>query len=267
MSEEIVQQEECKALSECKSLFEINSREELLLISETIMNSALCPKWAAGNVNNIALVIARGREIGLNTFASIMGLYPLNGIISMYGDVLFGFCYAQPDREYITESFDPATNTFTCKAKRRGRAEVVRSFSFKDAEKAGLLGKKGPWMTFPYRMCQMRPRNFCLRDTWADRLMGIISYEDAIDHSNKVDFSYDENPSIYRKINEQLQFMIAFMRLGDDRINKLKSWANVQKIEDIPEKNAIMAISILREECPESEEKWKMSLIENTFNR
>jgi hypothetical protein len=261
------QELEVAPIVECKSLFEIRSKEDLFSVAKIIMESALCPKWAAGNINNTALVIARGREIGLSIFSAVQGLYPLHGVISMYGDIMFGFCYAQPDREYITESFDSKTNTFTCKAKRRGRVEISRSFSFKDAETAGLLGKKGPWMSYPYRMCQMRARSFCLRDTWADRLMGIVAYEEALDYSNREGFVGDENTSVYRKINEQLQFMIEFMRLGEDRINSLKTWANVKKIEDISEKNAIMAITKFQQECPEAVEKWKSLLIENVYNK
>src|SRR6185369_4935229 len=44
-----------------------------------------------------------------------------------------------------------------------------------------LLGKKGPWETYPDRMLKLRARGFAARDGFADILRGVRSTEEALD--------------------------------------------------------------------------------------
>jgi hypothetical protein len=87
-----------------------------------------------------------------------------------------------PGWQDIEETFDSATRTATCIVKRAGRTPVTETFSWLDAEKAGLTKKDGPWQTNPKRMLKMRARGFALRDMFADRLQGIVSAEEAEDY-------------------------------------------------------------------------------------
>jgi hypothetical protein len=70
-----------------------------------------------------------------------------------------------------------------CVAKRKGRKPVVAKFSVEDAKRAGLWGKTGPWQAYPKRMMQMRARGFALRDQFADVLKGLMTIEEATDHT------------------------------------------------------------------------------------
>lgn len=61
----------------------------------------------------------------------------------------------------------------------------VQKFSVKDAKRAGLWGKSGPWSTYPDRMLTMRARSWALRDEFADILKGIIAAEEAQDYPSE----------------------------------------------------------------------------------
>ena len=71
--------------------------------------------------------------------------------------------------------------TAVCRVKRRGEPEVVSTFSMADARAAKLTGK-GPWMSYPKRMLQMRARGFALRDAYPDVLRGIAPAEEIADY-------------------------------------------------------------------------------------
>ena len=73
-----------------------------------------------------------------------------------------------------------------CVVGRKGlEGEHRAEFSVAQAKKAGLWGKKGPWVSYPDRMLKMRARGFALRDRFADCLGGLISSEEAQDYPTK----------------------------------------------------------------------------------
>jgi hypothetical protein len=110
---------------------------------------------------------------------SIQNIAVINGRPSVWGDALLALCQSHPAFEDIQETDDG--DTATCVIKRRGRSPVSRSFSMDDAKRAGLLGKQGPWSSYPARMRQMRARGFALRDAFADALRGLSSGEEQED--------------------------------------------------------------------------------------
>ena len=83
-----------------------------------------------------------------------------------------------------------------CEVQRLGWPEpIIRSFSVRDAKRAGLWQKEGPWMDYPKRMLQMRARAFALRDALRTLLKGHLEYRLPKDggHSRK---SGDGRPNI-----------------------------------------------------------------------
>jgi hypothetical protein len=131
--------------------------------------------------------IVYGLELGLTPMSALQNLAVINGKVSMYGDLLLGMCMASPDTEYIREASTEEiakTKIAWCIAKRKGKAEVRRTFSLEDAitaQLAGPRGKDGPWKTYENRMLMMRARGWALRDAYADRLKGLIAREEAAD--------------------------------------------------------------------------------------
>lgn len=244
------------------NIFDFSSREQALQACQDIIDSDLCPKWAKGKPGNVLLVLMTGFEIGLSVTQSLKGLAPINGIVSMYGDVLLGYCLALPNREYIEEDYCPKTRTYVCVSKRKDRRkEVERQFSMVQAEKAGLLKKEGPWRQYPERMCQMRPRSWSLRDNWTDKLMGIMAYEEALDCTPSCSNTVDFQSKILEGTKEYLTFLIQHNQLPQERIQKMLTWANVESIDLMSELKAMQAINALRKENPEAINAWQDVLV------
>jgi hypothetical protein len=69
-----------------------------------------------------------------------------------------------------------------CVTLRRGDDEPVRTeFTVKDAKKAGLWNKGGPWQEYPDRMLKWRAIGFNLSDNFPDILGGFPIAEEAQD--------------------------------------------------------------------------------------
>lgn len=170
--------------------FEPNSFQELLLFSDRLARTNFVPKNYRGKPNDIFCAIQMGAELGLSPMLSLQNIAVINDKPSIYGDAMLAICKASPLCESIEEYLDgdqSQINTLTaiCKVRRRGfKNEITSSFSWKDAEKAGLT-KRGVWLSYPKRMLQMRARGFALRDAFPDLLNGMITREEANDYQNE----------------------------------------------------------------------------------
>ncbi|MUG09438.1 recombinase family protein [Commensalibacter melissae] len=170
--------------------FEPNSFQELLLFSDRLARTNFVPKNYRGKPNDIFCAIQMGAELGLSPMLSLQNIAVINDRPSIYGDAMLAICKASPLCESIEEYLDgdqSQINTLTaiCKVRRRGfKNEITGSFSWKDAEKAGLT-KRGVWLSYPKRMLQMRARGFALRDAFPDLLNGLITREEANDYRHE----------------------------------------------------------------------------------
>lgn len=109
----------------------------------------------------------------------MQNLAVINGRPALWGDAVIALVRSSPLCEYVVETDDG--QTATCKVKRKGEPEQVRTFSMEDARAAGLSGKQGPWVQYPKRMRQMRARAFALRDVFPDVLRGLPVAEEVMD--------------------------------------------------------------------------------------
>ena len=153
--------------------------DEAMRFADLMAKSSIVPKDYQGNPGNILVAVQWGAEIGLAPLQSMQSIAVINGRPSIWGDAMLALVRASGLMEYIKE--DPTDEGCKCTLKRRGEAEVTRSFSVEDAKKAGLWGKQGPWQTAPRRMMQMRARAFALRDVFTDVLRGVYVAEEAQD--------------------------------------------------------------------------------------
>lgn len=137
----------------------------------------MVPDKLQGNPEKIMACIMVGLEVGLPPMNALQNIAIINGKPTMWGDAIIGLVRASGLCEYVQESIegDGTDVVAICRTKRKGEPEEVeRRFSFDDAQKAGLLTKKGAiWKQYLNRMLQMRARSFCLRDTYADVLKGL----------------------------------------------------------------------------------------------
>lgn len=154
---------------------------EAIELAKLIAHSGLAPEAFRGDVGGVIIAMQMGAELGLSPMASIQNIAVINGRPSLWGDAMLALVSQHQDFVDIVEEFDEKSFTAKCTVKRKNRTPTVRTFSKTDAETAGLWNKKGPWQTYPKRMCQQRARGFALRDSFADALRGFITAEEAGD--------------------------------------------------------------------------------------
>lgn len=153
--------------------------EQALTFSKYLADSDLVPKDFKGKPANCLIAMQWGMELGLKPLQALQNLAVINGRPAIWGDAVIAIVRGSPLCEYVSESDDG--NTATCRVKRRGKPEQVRTFSMDDAKTAGLSGKTGPWTQYPKRMRQMRARAFALRDVFPDVLRGMPVAEELMD--------------------------------------------------------------------------------------
>ncbi|WP_225786038.1 recombinase RecT [Pseudomonas sp. Marseille-P9655] len=153
--------------------------DEALKFADYLANSDIVPKDFQRKPANILVAVQWGMELGLQPMQAMQSIAVINGRPSLWGDAVIALARSSPMCEYINETDDG--ETATCRVKRRGEEEQVRTFSMTDAKLAGLAGKSGPWTQYPKRMRQMRARAFALRDVFPDVLRGMPVAEEVQD--------------------------------------------------------------------------------------
>jgi hypothetical protein len=152
-------------------------------IANVVCQAGMAPK-SLQSVEKAMVAILHGLEVGLTPMNALQSIAVINGKPTIYGDGAVGLIRASGLLEYMKEFFeneDKENMKAVCIVKRKGEPEPVKTdFSMADAKKAGLLGKDGPWQTYPKRMLRMRAR-WGLRDTFADVLKGLSLREEVED--------------------------------------------------------------------------------------
>lgn len=174
-------QQQSTVVAQPRQQFDLSPQtfEQALTFCDYLANSDLVPKDFKNKPENCLIAIQWGAELGLKPLQALQNLAIINGRPALWGDAVIALVRSSPLCESITESDDG--KTATCKVKRRGEEEEVRTFSMDDAKAAGLAGKQGPWTQYPKRMRQMRARAFALRDVFPDVLRGMPIAEEIMD--------------------------------------------------------------------------------------
>lgn len=169
------------ALTATRQQFDLSPQtfDQALTFSKYLADSDLVPKDFKGRPGNCLVAIQWGAELGLKPLQAMQNLAVINGRPALWGDAVIALVRSSSLCEYVVETDDG--QTATCKVKRRGEPEQVRTFSMDDARAAGLAGKQGPWTQYPKRMRQMRARAFALRDAFPDVLRGLPVAEEVMD--------------------------------------------------------------------------------------
>lgn len=157
--------------------------DEAIRVAEIMSKSNLVPKDFQGSTGNILIAMQWGMELGMAPLQAMQNIAVINGRPSLWGDAVIAIARSAASCEWITETIEGEGENMmaTCKAKRKGQPEEVRTFSVDDAKQAGLWGKVGPWKTSPKRMLQLRARGFAIRDVFADSLRGMAVAEEQQD--------------------------------------------------------------------------------------
>lgn len=173
--------------------------DEAWRMASAMARSALVPKGFQNKPEDVLVAITMGAEIGFAPMQALQSIAVINGRPGVWGDGLLALVMASPDYVDHDEYFEVGLSgarvdgisvddlkaddtTAVCTFVRRGKATpVTRRFSVAQARKAGLLGKDGPWQTYPDRMLRMRARSFAARDSFPDILRGVRAVEELHD--------------------------------------------------------------------------------------
>lgn len=175
---------------------ELTTFDEMWRFADALWQSGMAPKHFK-DAKQVLIALQMGAEVGLRPMQSVNSIAVINGRPTLWGDGLMALVRASGECEYVIEEIDGVGETMkaTCEAKRRGCPEpTIRSFGYADAKAANLLSRD-TYRQYPGRMLQMRARSWCLRDTFADVLCGIVAREEAEDYSDGRLQSGGEAPS------------------------------------------------------------------------
>lgn len=148
---------------------------EAMEMAELLANSGFVPKAFEKNPNAVLVAMMWAHSFGMTTPQAMQSLAVINGKPCLYGDGALAVVNGSGLLEDITEEIveRDGTKVAICMVKRVNRTKTVRTFSLKDAERAGLLSRNPVWKSYPQRMLQMRARAWALRDAFPDVLSGI----------------------------------------------------------------------------------------------
>lgn len=179
--------------------------EQALAMAKVIANSDLVPKDYRGKPENVLVAIEMGKDLGLQPMQAIQNIAVINGRPSLWGDAMLAVVQGHSDFEYIDEKIE--NGIATCLIKRKGKPEVLRTFSEDDARLAKLLDKDGPWKQYRKRMLQLRARSFAIRDSFADALKGIHMAEEASDYTEQDGAKVSNARKAYAALSTEFKVM------------------------------------------------------------
>ena len=191
------------------------SLNEALQFADMLSKSNMVPKDYQGIPANCIIAMQWGMEIGLQPLQAMQNIAVINGRPAIWGDAMLAIVRGSGLLERIAE--DPTDAGCTCTVKRKGEAEVVRTFTLEDAKRAGLAGKQGPWQQHPKRMMQMRARAFALRDVFPDVLRGVHIAEIAQDDPAERDMGPAEDVTLQQKAAPKSRAEKARAAIADKR--------------------------------------------------
>ena len=135
-------------------------------------NTEMVPKQFRGKPEDGAVAIMWGNEIGLDALQSLQNVAVVNGRPTLWGDALTAIVKGSGQCEFLTSAYDEGTKTATITTKRVDEPEESRSYSWEDAQRAGLA-TKDTYLKHPKRMLHARARSHLLNDVYPDLLKGI----------------------------------------------------------------------------------------------
>lgn len=151
----------------------LRSLAELYRFATMIVKAGSAPKGAT--VGQVAVAIQMGMERGLLPLGGLRAVFFVNGIPSWRGWAAIALVRQSPlctyYRAWVEGEGDERQGV--CVTHRAGDKEPIRTvFSVKDAKKAGLWQKAGPWQQYPDRQLKWRAIGFNLNDQFSDVLGG-----------------------------------------------------------------------------------------------
>ena len=164
----------------------LNSYADIRAFAEDVVAGGLAPKGA--KAGGVVVVLQAGRELGITPVRALSCLTAINGRVGIMGDAAKALIYRAgvlvPGSRI--ESGMRGTKEEALAYVRSHRvgwtAPVESTFSVKEARRAGLWGKAGPWREYPQRMLYYRALGFHTRDHYPDVMLGFAVSEELRDY-------------------------------------------------------------------------------------
>jgi hypothetical protein len=151
-----------------------------------IAASGLAPK-GMDTEGKVLLAVQTGLELGFSPMQALQSVVVVNGRATLMGDSALalvrssGLLEPGTDIEFgcripVDKDEERLRGELIgwCRSQRRGKRPQETIFSWKDAQRAKLIGKAGPWTEYPQRMLQWRAIGFHFRDYWSDIGKGVV---------------------------------------------------------------------------------------------
>jgi hypothetical protein len=151
--------------------------EEVFRLASAIATSGLAPRDMA-TPEKLTVAIMTGMELGLPPIFAINKICVINGRPTLWGDSIPALLWGRGFKIADEIIGDGENRYATCTVTRPNGEQTTRIFGVKEAKKAGLWGKAGPWTQYPDRMLSMRARAFAARDGASDVLGGLYLREE-----------------------------------------------------------------------------------------
>jgi len=163
---------------------QLTTMEDAYRFAQMVIRSELAPKGFT-KPEQVMVSVQTGAEVGLSPMASLQHIPVINGRPSIMGDAALalvrqsGLMEGDLTVEYGGEGDDYGC---TVTSKRVGtNAPRSHRFTVKEAKRAKLWGKPGPWVSYPDRMLYYRPLGFHMRDLYSDVMNGLAIVEEVRD--------------------------------------------------------------------------------------
>lgn len=164
--------------------------EEWAALQEQTTALAASGYFQAAKTPAQALAIAlAGRELGLSPFRALSTMHIVEGRPTMSASLMVGLALSRfPDCTW--EIVEHSAKRCAILAGRPGREPVEFEFTWEDAERAGLTGRKN-WRSYPKAMLLARCQTQAARAVFPDVLAGVSDPEELASSSP----SQPENPT------------------------------------------------------------------------
>jgi hypothetical protein len=182
----------------------LTNLNESMEFAQILIESGLAPQHF-DTPAKLVVAFQYGAELGLPAMSAARSIAVIRGRPCVWGDALPGLMYStgmvRHFREYFISKDTPADVLDRLRpfANLTGHADDVGAvceigrtnnrdddqitvFTVRDAKRAKLWGKPGPWTDYPRRMLQMRARGWRIRDSFPDVLCGLAVAEEVQDY-------------------------------------------------------------------------------------
>lgn len=161
----------------------IKSFEDLQRFAKMVLESGAAPK-GIDTVGKVAVAVQMGLERGMAPLGGLRAVFFVNGLPSWRGEAAVAIVRQSSLCAYYKAWVEGEGDERMgiCVTHRLDDKDPVRTeFRVKDAKKAGLWNKSGPWQEYPDRQLRWRAIGFNLKDQFPDLLGGFPIAEEARD--------------------------------------------------------------------------------------